>query len=84
RTAAGFAVTGAVVGEMLLLGGAERGLGSYMYIYYARGRYEEMWAALMLASLLGIALFFTVRTIERKVTGNWTSTAFPNEARAQT
>ncbi len=69
---------------MLLRGGAERGLGSYMYIYYARGRYEEMWAALMLASLLGIAMFFTVRTIERKVTGNWISTAFPHEARAQT
>ncbi|MFV1991940.1 MAG: ABC transporter permease [Acidimicrobiales bacterium] len=84
RTAAGFAVTGAVVGEMLLRGGADRGLGSYMYIYYARGRYEEMWAALMVASLLGIAMFFIVRAIERKVTGNWTSIAATHGPRAQT
>ncbi|MFV1989652.1 MAG: ABC transporter permease, partial [Acidimicrobiales bacterium] len=80
RTAAGFAVTGAVVGEMLLRGGADRGLGSYTYIYYARGRYEEMWAALLLASLLGVAMFFAVRVIERRTIGSWHSTALSREA----
>lgn len=64
KVAAGLATIGAVVGEFA---GAFHGLGSEVFAYSGQGRAPEAFAAVILLSILSVALFYLVVLVERLV-----------------
>jgi NitT/TauT family transport system permease protein len=64
KVAAGLAGIGAVVGE---LSGAIRGLGSAIYSYNGQGQTADEFVAIILLSVISIALYFTIVLVERLV-----------------
>ncbi len=64
KVAAGLAAVGAVVGE---LAGSMRGLGNELFAYSGQGRTPEGFAAVILLSILSVALFYLVVAVERLV-----------------
>jgi NitT/TauT family transport system permease protein len=70
RISAGLSVIGAVVGEFYYRRG-EKGLGILIDEYRARLDYPEMYAAVILASLLGIAVFLAFGFLGRRLVGSW-------------
>lgn len=62
KVAAGLAGIGAVVGE---LSGAVRGLGSAIFSYNGQGQTANEFVAIILLSLVSIALYFAVALAER-------------------
>ena len=62
KVAAGLAGIGAVVGE---LSGAIRGLGSAIFAYNGQGQTANEFVAIILLSVISIALYFTVVLAER-------------------
>ena len=67
RVAAGLAVIGAIVGEFIAGGG----LGGVMDIARTQQAVDVVFAALLLASLLGLTLFGLVNLISRLTLRNW-------------
>jgi NitT/TauT family transport system permease protein len=67
RVAAGLAVIGAIVGEFI--GGG--GLGSVVDIARTQQRVDKVFAAVLLASLLGLALFGLINLISRITLRRW-------------
>lgn len=67
RIAGGLAVIGAIVGEFI--GG--QGLGSVIEIARTQQRTEKVFAAVLLASLLGLALFGAINVVSRLVLRQW-------------
>jgi len=67
RIAGGLAVIGAIVGEFL--GG--QGLGSVIDIARTQQRTDKVFAAVLLASLLGLALFGVINLLSRLVLRTW-------------
>jgi len=67
RVAAGLAVIGAIVGEFI--GGG--GLGSVVDIARTQQRVDKVFAAVLLASLLGLALFGLINLISRITLHSW-------------
>jgi NitT/TauT family transport system permease protein len=72
RIASGLAVIGTVVGEFLvgLLGEGE-GLGVRIVSAKKLGRTDELFAAVIIASLLGVAMFAAVNLSARLLLRNW-------------
>ena len=70
RTAAGLAVTGAIVGD-LFFGRGQPGLGLLISRYGSRLQSAEMLAATVAACLLGLAVFAAIGWVGRRVTGSW-------------
>lgn len=70
RTAAGLAVTGAVVGD-LFFGRGQPGLGLLISRYGSRLQSAEMLAATLAACVLGVAVFALVGWVGRRLTGRW-------------
>lgn len=64
KVAAPLAAVGAVVGEYA---GSFRGLGNELFAYGGQGRVPEGFAAVVLLSLISLALFYLVVLIERLV-----------------
>ena len=70
RISAGLAVIGAVVGELFNRLG-EKGIGVLMDEYRSRNQFTYTYGALLLSSLLGIAVFFLFGWLQKLATGKW-------------
>jgi NitT/TauT family transport system permease protein len=73
RIAAGLSVIGAVVGELFFRRG-EKGIGILLDVYRQRNLYPQMYGALALSSILGIAVFTLFGWIGNRVVGRWYET----------
>jgi NitT/TauT family transport system permease protein len=73
RIAAGLSVIGAVVGELFFVRG-EKGIGILMQQYRSRNIYPLTYGCLVLAALLGIAVFILFGWIGNLVVGRWHET----------
>jgi NitT/TauT family transport system permease protein len=74
RIAAGLAVIGAIVGDFFFKQG-EPGIGILIDLYRARLQSEQMVAAIILSSLLGIVVFWFFGFVARRVVGSWHESA---------
>ena len=70
RIAAGLSVIGAVVGELFFRRGS-KGIGILMDQYRSRSMYPQTYGALLLSSLLGIAVFVFFGWLGNLVIGRW-------------
>jgi NitT/TauT family transport system permease protein len=70
RIAAGLSVIGAVVGELFFRRG-EKGIGILLDVFRQRNNYPLMYGALILSSMLGIAVFSLFGWVGHKVVGKW-------------
>jgi NitT/TauT family transport system permease protein len=70
RIAAGLSVIGAVVGELFFRRG-EKGIGILLDTFRSRNNYPLMYGALVLAALLGIAVFTFFGWLANRVVGRW-------------
>ena len=71
RISAGLAVIGAIVGEQFFRQGEKPGIGIVMDDFRIKGRYPSMYGGLVVASLLGIAVFFAFSILGKLVVGHW-------------
>lgn len=72
RVAAGLAVIGTVVGEFLVgLFGPGEGLGVRIVSAKKTGHTDEVFAAVLIASLLGLALFAAINLAAKLLLGRW-------------
>ncbi|MCS7034451.1 MAG: ABC transporter permease subunit, partial [Phycisphaerae bacterium] len=67
RIAAGLAVIGAIVGEFIV----GSGLGGLIQVSRQQQKVDKVFAALLLSSLLGIALFAVVDGVSRLALRHW-------------
>jgi NitT/TauT family transport system permease protein len=74
RIAAGLAVIGAIVGDTFFRQG-EAGIGILIDRYQSRLQSEQMVAAILLSSLLGIVVFWFFGFLAHRVVGNWHESA---------
>ena len=70
RVSAGLAVIGAIVGEFFFKQG-QPGLGTNLSVYASLTEGEQLWANVLTASLLGIAVFVFFGWLSRRVVGRW-------------
>ena len=70
RSAAGLSVIGAVVGDFYFRRAGTVGIGAQIDVYRSRLWGEELIAAIILASLLGIAVFLAFEGLSRRVLGH--------------
>jgi NitT/TauT family transport system permease protein len=70
RISAGLSVIGAIVGDFQF-GRGDVGIGQLMQKYNARLDGEQLLAAVIMSSLLGIAVFVTFGAIQTAVVGKW-------------
>ena len=74
RTAAGLVVVGAIIGDMFFAKG-EPGIGTLLDVYRSRLQSEDLFAAIVLASLLGVAVFMLFGALSKVLIGSWHSSA---------
>jgi NitT/TauT family transport system permease protein len=74
RISAGLSVIGAIVGDFFFKQG-EPGIGILIDIYRQRLQSEQLFAAVILSSLLGVVVFWTFGLLSRRVTGAWHESA---------
>jgi NitT/TauT family transport system permease protein len=74
RIAAGLAVIGAIVGEFIT--GA--GIGGSIMVSRQQSRVDKVFAGLLLASLLGIALFMAINLLSRLALRHWHASEIDN------
>lgn len=71
QISAGLSVVGAVVGEFFFRGGSTKGLGRLISTYQpTAGQGPQLYAAILLASLIGVALFVLASWLKSKVAIN--------------
>ncbi|MFV0287430.1 MAG: ABC transporter permease [Demequina sp.] len=70
RISAGLSVVGAIVGEFFFQRGTP-GIGSLINRYSARLQSEELFAAVLVASLLGVTIFLIFGWLGRRAVGKW-------------
>ena len=76
RVAAGLTVIGTVVAEFVVGElGEEQGLGVVIVSASHNGHSDRVFAAVLLASALGLAMFGTVNLVGRRVLANWHASA---------
>jgi NitT/TauT family transport system permease protein len=80
RISAGLSVTGAIVGDFFFRQG-QPGLGILIDLYRARLASEQLLAAVILGSLLGVAAFWLFGLLSRRLVGRWHE-AYRDEAAA--
>jgi NitT/TauT family transport system permease protein len=73
RIAAGLSVIGAVVGELFFKRG-DKGVGILLDQFRSRNEYPEAYGCLILAALLGIAVFIFFGWLSNVVVGRWHET----------
>jgi NitT/TauT family transport system permease protein len=74
RIAAGLAVIGAIVGDEFFKQG-DPGIGILIDLYRSRLQSEQMIAAILVSSLLGIVVFWFFGFLARRVVGGWHESA---------
>ena len=70
RISAGLSVTGAIVGDFFFRQG-QPGLGILIDLYRARLASEQLFAAVILGSLLGLGAFWLFGLLSRIAVGGW-------------
>lgn len=70
RTAAGLVVVGAIIGDMFFAKG-HPGIGTLLDVYRSRLQSEDLFAAIVLASLLGVAVFMLFGAVSKALVGGW-------------
>jgi len=75
RTSAGLSVIGAVVGEQFFRSGSGTGLGIVMEKFRSRSLWPQTYGALLLACLLGIAVFVILTWVAKLLFGRWHESA---------
>jgi NitT/TauT family transport system permease protein len=78
RTAAGLSVIGAIVGDLFFRQG-EKGIGILIDQYTQRIQYRQMYGAVILASLLGIVVFWAFGFLRKVAIGHWYEDTRHNE-----
>jgi len=78
RISAGLAVIGAIVGEQFFRQGQKPGIGIVMEQFRQKLRYPQMYGGLLVASALGIVVFFIFSWIGKLVVGHWHETTRRN------
>jgi NitT/TauT family transport system permease protein len=73
RISAGLSVIGAIVGDFFF-GRGDAGIGQDLRKYANNLDGEELFTAVIMASLLGVVIFLAVNFAERRVTGKWRDT----------
>jgi NitT/TauT family transport system permease protein len=74
RISAGLSVIGAIVGDFFFKQG-DPGIGILIDVYRQRLQSEQLFAAVILSSLLGVFVFWVFGFVARKVTGAWHESA---------
>ena len=74
RISAGLAVVGAIVGDFFFKQG-DPGIGILIDNYRARIQSEQLYAAIILASLLGVVVFWIFGFIGQRAVGRWHDTS---------
>jgi NitT/TauT family transport system permease protein len=74
RISAGLAVIGAIVGDFFFKQG-DPGIGILIDLYRSRLQSEQMVAAIILSSLLGVVVFWFFGFLARRVVGSWHESA---------
>lgn len=74
RIAAGLSVIGAIVGDFFFAQG-EVGIGQLLRRYATRLHGEQLLAAVIMSSLLGIAVFWTFGWLQKLIIGKWHESA---------
>jgi NitT/TauT family transport system permease protein len=74
RISAGLSVIGAVVGDFFFLQG-QPGLGALINLYSNRLEPDQLYAAVIVASLFGVVTFALVGLIGQRVVGGWHESA---------
>jgi NitT/TauT family transport system permease protein len=74
RISAGLSVIGAIVGDFFFKQG-DPGIGILIDVYRARLQSEQMVAAIMLSSLLGVVVFWLFGFLAKQVIGGWHESA---------
>ncbi len=74
RISAGLAVIGAIVADFFFKQG-EPGIGILIDLYRSRLQSEQMFAAIILSSLLGVVVFWLFGFLARRVVGAWHQSA---------
>ena len=70
RTSAGLSIVGAIVGDYFFRRGTP-GLGSLMSTYTSRLLAPELYASVIVAALLGVAIFVAFGLLSRLAVGRW-------------
>lgn len=70
RTSAGLAVVGAIVGDQFFQRG-DPGLGVLIQVYASRLQGSDLYAAIIVAALLGVAVFVLFGWLGRLAVGRW-------------
>jgi NitT/TauT family transport system permease protein len=70
RISAGLSVIGAIVGDFFFKQG-DPGIGILLDLYRSRLQSEQLFAAIILSSLLGVAVFWLFGLLGRLVVGSW-------------
>lgn len=70
RISAGLAVVGAIVGDFFFRRGTP-GLGSQISVYQSRLQAPELFAAIFVAALFGVAVFWAFGLLGTRVVGRW-------------
>lgn len=70
RTSAGLSVVGAIVGDMFFQRG-QVGIGNALQVFASRVEYAELFAAIIVASLLGVAMFGLFGLLAKLAVGKW-------------
>jgi NitT/TauT family transport system permease protein len=78
RIAAGLSVVGAIVGDFFFRQG-EPGIGRLIDDYRARLQSEQLFAAVLLSSLLGLLVFWAFGLLGRLLVGAWHDSESPAE-----
>jgi len=78
RISAGLAVIGAIVGDFFFKQG-DPGIGILIDLYRQRLQSEQLFAAVILSSLLGVLVFTACGWLSRRVVGGWHSSAMDRE-----
>jgi NitT/TauT family transport system permease protein len=79
RISAGLSVIGAIVGDFFFRQG-EPGIGRLLDGYTARLQSEQLFAAIICSSLLGLAVFWSFGLLSRLVVGSWHDSARTDKA----
>ncbi|MFM8946851.1 MAG: ABC transporter permease, partial [Actinomycetota bacterium] len=70
RISAGLSVIGAIVGDFFF-GQGEAGIGQLLKKYASRLQGEQLFAAVIVSSALGVTVFLVFGWLARAVVGDW-------------
>lgn len=71
RISAGLSVIGAIVGEQFFRAGQKPGIGVVIEQFRQKARFPQVYGGLMVAALLGIAVFFAFGALRKVAIGRW-------------